>query len=189
MSAERPQLHMWRSLHALPELVVPAGYALRTLRPGDIQAWATLLNHNGELGEWTVERAAPYFAPSTPPDSGMPLDGSFFLTHDGEPVATAHLHLKPDGPYAPTPELSWVAVSRAHRGRRLGSVVSLAVLRYAALAGHQAIYLLTDDHRLAAIKTYLQLGFEPWMYDPTAPERWRAVFAALSSNDRAGGRE
>jgi len=170
---------MRRSLAVLPELVVPEPYTLLTLERDDITAWAALLGQNGEFGEWSVEQATPYFGP----DSHMPLAGSFFLTQHGEPVATAQLHLNPDGPYTPVPELGWVAVSLAHRGHRLGSVVSLAVLHYAASTGHREVFLQTDDHRVAAIKMYLRLGFEPWMHDPTAPERWRAVLAVVAQTD------
>ncbi len=162
---------MKRSLADLPEVVVPSGYALRHFEPGDAAAWAALLDRNGELGEWNADRAAPYFAS----DSRMPLAGAFFVTAGGQPVATAQLHLKPDGPYAPVPELGWVAVDPAHQGQRLASVACLAVMRHAATMGHREIFLLTDDNRLPAIWTYLKLGFEPWIADASHPERWRTV--------------
>jgi len=171
MANQVPQLHMRRRLDALPDLTAPTGYVLRTLRPDDTTRWAELLAANGELGEWTVERAEQYFAPG----SRMVLNGSFFVTHDGEPVATAQLHLHPDDSYAPMPELGWVAAHPEHRGRGLGYAVCLAVLRYAAAAGHEEIFLRTDDHRLPAIRTYLRLGFEPWMVDPSAPGRWAGI--------------
>lgn len=172
----RPQLHMRRRLVELPEMMVPEGYRLRSLTVDDAAAWAALLQQNGELREWDVARAAPFFAPGSP----MDLDGSIFVTTEkGEPVATAQLHLHPDGDYAPTPELGWVAADPAHRGKRLGALVCLAVLRYAAGAGHDEIFLRTDDHRLPAIVTYLRLGFEPWMYDTSAPARWMVIRQAL----------
>lgn len=172
----RPQLHMRRRLVDLPELTLPDGYRLRSFTRGDASAWAALLHRNGELRGWDAERAAPFFAPG----SRMDLDGSFFLTTKaGEPVATAQLHLHPDGEYAPTPELGWVATDPVHRGKRLGALACLAVLRYAARAGYDEVFLRTDDHRLPAIVTYLRLGFEPWMYDPSAPARWRAIRQAL----------
>jgi mycothiol synthase len=173
MSEQLPQLHMRCRLDALPELSLPAGFELRTFGPDDAAAWAELLVANGELGEWSVERALPYFAP----ESRMVLAGSFFATHDGQPVATAQLHLHPDDAYAPTPELGWVAARPGYRGLGLGRAVCLAVLRFGAAAGHGEIFLRTDDHRGPAIRTYLQLGFEPWMFDPSAPERWARILA------------
>ena len=187
MSEQLPQLHMRRKLERLPSLIVPPGYALRPLQPSDAAAWAALLAQTGELGDWSLERAAPYFAPSGP----MLLAGSYFLTHNGAPIATAQLHLHHDDEYAPIPELGWVAVSRAQRGRGLGYIVSLAVLHYAASAGHRDVFLRTDDHRLPAISTYLKLGFQPWLRDASAPPRWDRVLqaigkAASASSSHAG---
>lgn len=173
MSDQLPQLHMRRRLDALPELSLPAGYALRTFGPDDAAAWADLLAANAELGEWNLERAARYFAP----ESRMVLAGSFFVTHAGQPVATAQLHVHLDDAYAPTPELGWVAARSEHRGRGLGRAVCLAVLRFAAAAGHDEIFLRTDDHRGPAIRTYLRLGFEPWLFDSSASERWARILA------------
>ncbi|MGH2460648.1 MAG: GNAT family N-acetyltransferase [Chloroflexota bacterium] len=176
MSVQLPQLHMRRALVALPELTVPEGYAVRTLGPDDAAVWADLLAENGELGEWSLDRALPYFAA----DRRMVLEASFFVTHDGEPVATAQLHLHLDDAYAPLPELGWVAARPGQQGHGLGYVVCLAVLRAAAALGHPEFFLRTDDFRLPAIHTYLKLGLQPWLYDPSAAERWRAIDQKLS---------
>ena len=169
------QLHMRRGLSNQPETFVPGGYVLRTITHSDVAHWVSLLDRNGELGRWDLDRARSLFAPGSP----MPLDGSFLVSRDGTPVATAQLHLRtaPDDPYSPVPELGWVSVLPEHRGLHLGRTVCSAVLHYAAEQGHRAVFLRTDDHRLPAIRTYLRLGFEPWFYDPSAPERWRAVMA------------
>jgi mycothiol synthase len=175
---------MKRSLSDLPPLRVPAGYALRHFEPGDAAAWAALMARNGELGGWNLAKAEPYFAA----DGRMPLAGAFFITAGGMPVATAQLHLKPDGSYAPIPELGWVAVDPAHQGHGLGAVASLAVMHYAASLGHGAIFLLTDDWRLAAIRTYLELGFELWLTDASHADRWRKVHDGLDVWRRTAGR-
>lgn len=172
----RPQLHMRRRLADLPELRVPPPYQLRTFTPADVDPWRRLLARTGDLGEWTLERGQRFFEPG----SGMPLDSACFLTLDGDPIATAQLHLYADGPYAGMAELGWVAVDREHRGQGLGRVVSLAVLRKAADLGHEELFLRTDDHRLAAIRTYLTLGFVPWMYDDSAPDRWRKLLEEVA---------
>jgi mycothiol synthase len=172
-----PQLHMRHYLGNLPDLSVPAGYGLRTFRPNDWPAWTNLMVENAELGEWTLERSAPLFAP----DSPLVFEGSFFATWQGTPVATAQLRCRTDPPYAPEPELGWVAASPEHRGHGLGYVVCLAVLRHAAQLGFSSIFLRTDDHRLPAIWTYFKLGFEPWLFDDTAAERWRTISHILDS--------
>ena len=62
---------------------------------------------------------------------------------------------------ADTGYLHWVATVPAHAGKKLGSFVSLAVLYKFQQEGCQNAVLETDDHRLAAIKTYLRLDFHP----------------------------
>lgn len=167
---------MRRSLTTLPPLEVPPGYELRHFYPGDEAAWAALVARNGQLGEWTVDTAQPYFATA----SRMPLDGAFFVTAAKTPVATAQLHLKSDQDTDATPELGWVAVDPAQHGHGLAAVASLAVMHYAASTGHGEIYLLTDDWRLPAIAIYLKLGFDPWITDLSHPDRWQAVREQLS---------
>ncbi len=39
--------------------------------------------------------------------------------------------------------------------------------------------LCTDDWRLPAVKTYLNLGFEPEIIHESHPARWKAVFETL----------
>jgi len=57
--------------------------------------------------------------------------------------------------------------------------VCAAVVRCFADAGCRRIYLKTDDWRLAAIKVYLKLGFEPFLFLPDMRERWEAVCERL----------
>jgi mycothiol synthase len=187
VSESRQQLHMRHDLRGLPPLVVPSGYSLRSHREDDLAAWTSIMVRNAELGDWTEERAAPYFAVSRP----TVLDGSYFVTFHDIPVATAQLVLHREDNYAPIPELGWVAAAPEHRGKGIGFAVCLAVLRYAAALGHQSLFLRTDDHRLPAIRSYLRLGFQPWMYESTAPDRWAQILARLNSDEavrRAGER-
>ncbi|HOQ30035.1 MAG TPA: GNAT family N-acetyltransferase, partial [Armatimonadota bacterium] len=67
----------------------------------------------------------------------------------------------------------------AHQGHRLAFHVCLAVLRYMRDRGFQETYLLTDDFRLPAIKTYLRLGFEPEIADPSHPARWQRILSEI----------
>lgn len=172
----RPQLRMRRALTDVPAPSFPTGYALRTMEPADMPTWVDLMNRNGELGLWTLERAAPLFDP----DGGRTvLPGSFVVEHADGLVATAQLNLHDADEFAPLCELGWVAADPAHRGRGLGKAVCAAVLRAAGAAGNREIFLRTDDHRLPAIRVYLDLGFTPWSDDPDTDARWRAVRSAL----------
>jgi mycothiol synthase len=180
MTTEATQLHMRRSLQDLPDLRVPGGYTLRPLARADVEAWTRLLDENGGFGPWPPERSLPLFAPRSP----IVFAGSYLLVKDGVLAATAQLHHQTRRSYAPPAELGWVAVHPRHQGRGLARVVCLAVLRYAASAGYRDIFLRTEDHRLPAIRTYLKLGFEPWLVDPSAPGRWDAILSQLDDDQR-----
>jgi mycothiol synthase len=78
-----------------------------------------------------------------------------------------------------TSELGWVVVEPAHRGRGLGELVCRGALGYVGALGHRYAYLLTEDFRRAAIKTYLRLGFEPEILDASHPARWAALRCEL----------
>ena len=180
----RLQLLMQRPhLNDLPELPVPAGYRLRTYRTGDERAWGEIMAATGGIGrEWTVERVRermidqPQFEP----------EGMFFATCDaegGRPVASATAWRHP-AEQRVLGNVHMVCALEAHRGRGLGRLVTLAVLHYLRGRGFQMADLSTDDWRLAAIKSYLGLGFVP-IYRTDSDRRddhearWSAIFTQL----------
>jgi mycothiol synthase len=173
---KRRQLQLlWPShrLAAPPPVSLAPGLALRTYRPGDEQGWYEVMEKAG-FGHWDMERFLPYFRRLLP-------EGLFFGTDEatGGIVATAQaLHgLSDQHPFGG--ELGWVAGDPAYRGRGLGMAVCAAVTRRFLQAGYTRIYLHTDDFRLPALKTYLKLGYEPYLFAPDMPERWRAVCGEL----------
>jgi mycothiol synthase len=149
---------------------MPPGYGLRTFQMGDEEAWIALLN-TGDFGEWDRTRLDRMLAGERAP---IPHDGIFFATHQGQLVGTACTFLYPDAA-----ELGWVVVHPAHRGRRLSEALTHAVLAFSQAQGYSYVYLKTEDFRLAAIKTYLRVGFEPEMVDPSHPAWWEAARRAL----------
>ena len=170
-------------LDDLPALEVPAGYGLRTYQPGDEPAWAEIMGSTGGVGrEWTVERVRARMIEREQFDPG----GMFFATADaegGRPVASATA-------WRAAPEervmgnVHMVCALESHRGRGLGRLVTLAVLHRLRERGFERADLATDDWRLAAIKSYLGLGFVPLYlpdvdgFDPHEP-RWSAIFSLL----------
>jgi putative NIF3 family GTP cyclohydrolase 1 type 2/GNAT superfamily N-acetyltransferase len=164
-----PQLQMWRRhLADLPGLSPPEGYVVRTFQPGDEVGWRVVLNSTGSLGSWTEERVAKQLE-----QCGGPAH-VFFVTHAGRPVATACV-VRHDQEERTLWEVGWVGADPLHQGKGLGYQVVLAALhRIRELGGNEA-YLLTDDWRLPAIKTYLNLGFEPDMDHESYSARWAEV--------------
>lgn len=149
---------------AAPEL--PAGYELREFRPGDQPGWVNLLAASGFDG-WTVAKFDAYTAE---PER---LAGSRVVECDGRLVAATFASQRSSDP--PQGALDYVVCHPEHQGRRLGLVVCAAAMEYLADAGYATISLLTDDWRLAAIKTYFNLGFEPVMTRIDMPDRWLKV--------------
>jgi mycothiol synthase len=160
-------------LEHLPEISVPAGYELRTYRPGDEAAWCEIMNTGIGTG-WTAEKCR---AELTEQEPFLP-DGCFFATKSGEAVATACAYdIPPEGVNAA--QVHMVCAKPAHRGRGLGRLVTLAVLHYMRKHGYQAAFLGTDDFRVAAVRTYLGLGFVPDYIEDSHRARWSALFAKI----------
>jgi predicted dehydrogenase/GNAT superfamily N-acetyltransferase len=171
----RPQLRMvWpmsRPAPAMPPLA--AGYTLRPLTEDDAQRYIELLDKAG-FSSWTHQRVRQTMATVLP-------GGGFAVVDDrsGALVATAlaqHVHHEahPHGG-----QLGWVAADPAHAGRALGAVVTAAATRRLLEVGYDEIYLLTDDHRLPAIATYLKVGWQPVLKGPGMSERWDQVHSRL----------
>ncbi|MCD6405756.1 MAG: GNAT family N-acetyltransferase [Planctomycetes bacterium] len=172
--AQTPQLAMRHE--NLGGLLCPKpafGYLCRTYRPGDATFWCEIME--GNIGEqWTPEKferaisRAPQFDPK----------GLFFVTYGSRPAGTACAWLKAPGEKE-TGTLHMVAVKDEHRGRALGSYLTLRVLQYFVDRGFSACNLTTDDWRIPAIKTYLNLGFRPVHSHESHRKRWEKIFSKL----------
>ncbi|MHB0998682.1 MAG: GNAT family N-acetyltransferase [Armatimonadota bacterium] len=161
----RMDLH---DLSKLPDVEMPEGYAIRTYQQGDEEAWAQIMNTG--IGEWTAESTVqeltskPQFLP----------DGLFFATINVDPVGSA-CAWRMSADEKAHGFLHMVCVLPEHRGKQLGYMVTLSVLRYFRDNGYKDVTLTTDDWRIPAIKSYLRLGFEPYYYDDSHRERWKAI--------------
>ena len=79
-------------------------------------------------------------------------------------------------------EIGWIAADPDHWGLGLGGCVLANALRFTRKLEKRHVYLLTDDFRTPAIKTYLKLGFVPDLSHPSYEDRWLKVLAALGSS-------
>lgn len=158
-------------LPAAPSL--PDGFAQRTYRPGDEAALAALLTRAfAETENWDAQTLGERLtaAPDVP---------AIFLLTDGSdrPVATASARLMEI--YPGSGYLHWVGVDPAYQGKGLGAHISLCVLRYFKDRGLRDAVLETHDYRLAAVRTYLRLGFVPESRDDAEQRRWARVLPRL----------
>lgn len=162
------QLVMRReNLCGLPAVTLPAGFSVRCFAPGDQAAWNRMV-----VDVWAIDfdekiMADAYFAP----------ERVQFICHDDVPVATATAWYQADDPCVGVVHM--VASNPAYRGRGLGLQVTAAALHQMRADGKVAATLTTDDFRLAAIKTYLKLGFAPLASGEGHAERWDAVLGQL----------
>jgi mycothiol synthase len=171
----QPQLVMRRAhLRDLPPIELPPGYGLRHYRPGDEPAWERII-------EATFE-ARHSFDDHMRADPAFLAERIWFVTHGAVPVATASAWVTPRfGPSIGC--LHMVATLPAHQGRQLGFRVSVAALYRFVEEGRREAVLQTDDFRVAALKTYLRMGFEPLLVHDNQRERWLNIFRALSRPD------
>ncbi len=174
----KPQLVMRRPgtlpLDAPPAL--PPGYRLRLAGPGDAASMAQCLEAAFNSG-WDAERVRRLLL------EAADVSATYVVTHaqgaQGAQVVATASHREVQDRFPGASYLHFVGTHPGHRGQRLGTAVSIAVIRHGQRAGHRDTVLQTDDHRLPAIATYLALGFTPEYTHPTHAERWSAVFAAL----------
>jgi len=171
----QPQLRLHRPLEASlpPARALPEGFSLRPYAPGDKAEWARALHENGELGDWDEARLQAMIARDEP---RMLLDGTFFAVRSGELVATVCSLRHP----SPTPgrellEVGWVGVAPSARGHGLAYILSRHALAHWQPRTVGDAFILTDDWRVAAIVTYLRLGFRPEIVHPNQPARWQAL--------------
>lgn len=176
MASKQPQLLMRRPhLRGLPQASVPDGYELRHFRPGDEGGWNRLMDIAFERAQgqsdFSQEMAAdpPY----------QPERVRLILDRTGTVVATASCWQSARFPSG-SMNLHWVATEPTHGGRGLGTAVSVDALQQGVREGQQRAFLQTDDFRVAALKTYLRLGFEPVITHDSHVQRWRDILSQLS---------
>jgi len=162
-------------LEAKLPVSVASGYALRVARSGDEPAFFRLMALAG-FADWNMEVLKPWLMKILP-------DGWFVVIHEqsGELVATTMATHNPSDLHPFGGELGWVAAHPSHTGKGLGLAVCAAVTARFLRAGYRNIYLKTDDFRLPAIKTYLKLGFVPFLeVAADHPGRWQTVCEKLN---------
>ena len=157
------------NLEDLPPVVLPDGYSIRHFLPGDEHHWENILNKS--------------FGESNPPrsfDQIMGMDAScspervLFVTYKDIPIATASAWYIPSKGLK-TGYVHYVGICPEHSGKKLGYLVSLAVLHRFVYEGRTRAVLQTDDFRVPAVKTYLQLGFQPFLVEEDQRQRWSNV--------------
>ena len=157
----------------LPELTMADGFHLRTIADSELDAYNELRTSTA-FTAWDAETLRKFRSKVLP-------DSMFLIAEaaSGRFAASATAETTDMPEFPQVGALGWVMTRPDLRGRHLGRSVSVAAMHRLYEAGYRAFSLLTDDFRLAAVKTYLDLGWRPWLYLPEMKERWRALAETL----------
>ncbi|MED5018533.1 GNAT family N-acetyltransferase [Paenibacillus chibensis] len=162
-----PQLVMTHEdLTMLPSLTEMGLYQLSAFRPGDEQAWETIIGESFQT-EFSFEEFMKK-------DAAYKPERILIVWKDGDPAATAsawhHPKLGNDTGY-----LHMVGARNAYAGQGLGQFVTHAALIHMQKEGRTKALLNTDDFRIPAIITYLRLGFVPVISHESHAARWSDI--------------
>ena len=109
----------------------------------------------------------------------IPLQDIHFIANaEGKRVATITTITHRDG----SGYVHMVQTRASERGKGLGHSMARYALRIFEERGVSNVILTTDDFRLAAIKTYLDAGFQPVIYHDSEMDmkaRWEKVLSEL----------
>lgn len=173
-----PQLSMKLfNLKHLPELQIPEGFLCRHYQEGDQAAWNEIIDFSFER-----KRGTSNFDKDMASDKNFHFKRAWFIfADDGRGAATASCWASQDHGRG---IVHMVGTHPDFTGKKLGYSVSLAVLDQAVREGYTYMTLLTDDWRIPAVKTYLKLGFQPFVLHESHPERWVKLLEFLKWPER-----
>jgi mycothiol synthase len=160
---------------AMPILAAPL--VIRRAQREEAEALAALLSRAYPTEAWDVAGTErELFRDET-------VRATLVVAANGRLVATASAQIRLDAPECGW--VRWVATEQDRRREGLGRALVIAVLASAEQAGCREARLHTTTDRLAAIRLYLRLGFEPLLRSGADREAWERVIRLLSGE--AGG--
>jgi len=85
-----------------------------------------------------------------------------------------------DGLHHYSAQLDWLTVKTKYRGNHLGLILTAHLVKQSFKSGYNIVFVATNDNRLAAISTYLKLGFLPNLFNSNQIIRWKKIFKNLN---------
>lgn len=178
MDEQLPDVGVWmrqRELARAPAHGLPAGYAMRFYRPGDLATWLRI-----QATDPFFVPTAETFAASMPGDDAHLAERVMFLVDPaGEAIGTITAWDNSELVGYAIGQIHWVAIVTAARGAGLAKGMLSAAC--ATLRGHGfgEACLETNTRRLPALRLYRQFGFEPHPRSAAEEAAWRAVAPRL----------
>ena len=168
------QLQMAWPEHLLltpPPVRLSTGYLMRTYQPGDKNSFFEVMELAGWNG-WDEKRLEPWIP-------RILSEGWYLAFHQASSRMVASCMALRSEAHISGGELGWLASDPTHSGKGLGLALSAVVTARFIDEGLRVIHLYTEDYRLAAIKTYLKLGYVPLLCMDKIDDRWREICKQL----------
>ncbi|MBS1708159.1 MAG: GNAT family N-acetyltransferase [Armatimonadetes bacterium] len=167
------QLRLHRASLEADAPTYPAGYIFRRFAEADADGLRQVLEACFEESDWGDANLGPQtFAHP----KGI---GCFVVASPRGIAATVTGLVWPDAPHEGY--VHYIGVHPDHRGLHLGRLALLSLFQQFRSHGLSESILDTDDWRLPAIRTYLNLGYVPRIVEEGQEGRWAAVMDALST--------
>lgn len=162
------------TLFAVPAAPLLAGPPIvRRAQVAEAGALAALLGRAFEAEYWdTAGTERELFYDET-------VRATLVVAAEGQLVATASLQVRPEA--LDCGWVRWVATEPDRRRKGMARTLVIGVLLLAEQAGCREARLRTRTDWLAAIRLYLQLGFEPLVRDDAEREVWEQVLRTTRS--------
>jgi mycothiol synthase len=129
----------------------------------------SVLNSVGNLGFWNRAR----FRQSILSKVDDPEQDIFLVCGAGLIVGMTVLHMPTEK--HTLPEIGYVGVRPEYRGKKIGYRLLMHILAEAKKRQIPKLFLRTDSFRIAAIKTYINVGFTPYITGDNVRKRWQRV--------------
>lgn len=165
-----------RTLQDVVSQPVPAGFQVRRYLPGDEAAWTRIWSAADVFGQATPKTFHSEFGKEM---AALPERMFFLCDAAGREVGTATAWFGRPEVDAEAGMVHWVAIVPEMQGRGLAKPLMAAVLCRLRELGHLRAYLMTQERRVAAIKLYLDLGFDPEVRSDQERAAWQRVQCAL----------
>lgn len=168
---EFPQLRMAWPTHHLdpPPVTPPPGYTIRLYQPGDEAQFYEIMHLVGWV-DWNADKLQ--FSLSRIIPSGWFMAIQEATDHIVGSAMCLHNYTQRNPFWG---DLGWLACDPQHTGQGLGQVLAAAVTTRFINAGYRQFGLYTEHYRLPAIKTYLKLGYVPFIDRAETYELWESV--------------
>ncbi len=160
-------------------LTLPDGFkVVKWTGDDDIHDWVLICSDGLIDPETAYER---FHNEITNADGPEAMRDTYFIETDGKKIAT--FTVVPNMWSTGMGYLHMVACKSEYRGLGIGKFITDFALKELKSIGKEKIFLLTNDFRLPALKTYIGAGFLPVNYPDEdgigMPERWQKVIDEL----------